>query len=109
MSDDELERIMNFIIERQETGADQLAQAESIITALANVQTQTSKQLTAHDDRIARFERSYVAIAELLEKHDNQLVVVTENLNRLTDVVADLSATVNRYITARGNNGSNGA
>jgi septal ring factor EnvC (AmiA/AmiB activator) len=108
MSDDELERIMNFIIERQEAGADQLAQAESIITALANVQTQTSKQLTAHDDRIARFERSYVAIAELLEKHDSQIANVTENVNRLTDAVTALSTTVERYITARGNNGSLG-
>ncbi len=108
MTDDELERIMNFIIERQEAGADQLAQAERIITALAQTQERTDQQLSAHDERIARFERSYVAIAELLEKHDHQIEGVTENLNRLTDVVADLSASVNRYITARGNNGSNG-
>ncbi len=43
MSDDELERIMNFIIERQEAGADQLAQAESIIASLAQTQAQTNK------------------------------------------------------------------
>lgn len=122
MTNDELERIMNFIIERQEQGADQLMQAEAIIIALAESQLQTDKRLAAQDERaaaqderLARFERSYTSIADLLAKHDNQLVSVTDNVNRLTGVVAALSetvaalsATVDRYISAQGNNGANG-
>ena len=115
MTNDELERIMNFIIERQEQGADQLMQAEAIVIALAESQLQTDKRLAAQDERLARFERSYTSIADLLAKHDNQLVSVTDNVNRLTGVVAALSetvavlsATVDRYISARGNNGANG-
>ncbi len=115
MTNDELERIMSFIIERQErisdqqaVSADQLAQAEAIIIALAESQLQTDKRLDTQDERIARFERSYRVIADLLAKHDNQLVNVTDNVNKLTDVVAALSATVDRYISARGNNGANG-
>jgi hypothetical protein len=108
MTNEELERIMNFIIERQEQGADQLTQAEAIIIALAESQLQTDKRLAAQDERIARFERSYTAIADLLERHDGQIVVVTANVNKLTEVVSSLSATVDRYITARGNNGSGG-
>jgi ABC-type transporter Mla subunit MlaD len=108
MTNDELERIMNFIIERQEQGADQLAQAEAIITALAESQLQTDKRVALQDERIARFERSYSSIADLLAKHDNQLVNVTDNVNKLTGVVTTLSETVDRYIAARGNNGSSG-
>jgi crotonobetainyl-CoA:carnitine CoA-transferase CaiB-like acyl-CoA transferase len=100
MTTDELERIMNFIVERQEQGADQLAQAEAIITALAESQLQTDKRLAAQDERIARFERSYSSIADLLAKHDNQLVNVTDNVNKLTGVVTTLSETVDRFITA---------
>jgi ABC-type transporter Mla subunit MlaD len=116
MTNDELERIMNFIIERQEhiadqqaVSADQLAQAETLITTLASQheETQTVMAELARRDadkeqRIARFERSYSTIAGLLEKHDDQLVALTDGLNRLTQ-------TVERYITARGNNGSSGA
>lgn len=94
MTNDELERIMNFIIERQETFAEQLTQAQTIITALAARQEK-------HDERIARFERSYTVITGLLEKHDTQIEAVTEGLNNLI-------ATVNRYIAARGD-GSNGS
>jgi len=115
MTNDELERLMNFIIERQEhitdqqaISAEQLAQAETIMAALAQSQLQTDKRLTAQDERIARFERSYMAIADLLERHDGQIVAVTANVNKLTEVVSSLSATVDRYITARGNNGSGG-
>jgi ABC-type transporter Mla subunit MlaD len=70
---------------------------------------QTDKRLAAQDERIARFERSYTAIADLLERHDGQIVAVTSNVNKLTEVVSSLSATVDRYIRARGNNGAGGA
>jgi ABC-type transporter Mla subunit MlaD len=93
MSNEEFERMMNFIIERQEYAAAQLAQ-------LIEMQAD-------HDERIARFERSYVTIAQLLEKHDKQLDSVTEGLNNATTEIAKLATLVNRYIAARGN-GSNG-
>ncbi|HEX8474555.1 MAG TPA: hypothetical protein VF666_11015 [Pyrinomonadaceae bacterium] len=78
MTNDELERIMNFIVERQEVAAGQIA-------ALAANQAE-------HDERIARFECSYTAIAELLVRHDTQLVALTDSLNTLTH-------TVERYIS----------
>lgn len=93
MSNEELERIMNFIIERQGYSATQIAQL---------IETQAG-----HEERIARFERSYISIAQLLEKHDNQLDAVTEGLNNVTDEVAKLARLVNLYISARGD-GSNG-
>jgi len=96
MTPEELERLMNFIIKRQEQGAEQLAQADAIINALAKSQLHSSEQIERHDERIARFERSYVSIGELLKKHDDQLVALTDGLNKLTQ-------TVERYITARGN------
>lgn len=115
---------MNSIIERQEEFAEQLAQAQSIITSLAGGQAK-------HDERIARFERSYVAISDLLRKHDTQLEQVTEGHNQLVDgfersyaAISDLLrkhdtqleqvtenlnkliTTVDRYIAARGNGGN---
>ena len=156
---------MNFIIERQEriteqqaVSAEQLAQAETIINALAKRQLEADEKLDDHDERIARFERSYTAIANLLEQHDTQIVALTDGhnklverqeriteqqavsaeqlaqaeviinvlarrqlevsdqlsdhdakMNTLTDGLNNLVATVNRYITARGNGGSSEA
>jgi ABC-type transporter Mla subunit MlaD len=88
MTNEELERIMNFIIERQERAADQLAETENILAELA-------RRDDDKEQRIARFERSYTVIADLLQRHDTQIVALTDGLNRLTE-------TVNRYITARG-------
>ena len=108
MDNDELERLMQFIIQRQEVAAEQqvrtaeqMAQAETIITALAKSQLHADEQLEDHDQRIARFERSYTAIADLLQKHDGQI-------DMLTGAVQQLTETVERYITARGNGNSNG-
>ena len=102
MDNEELERIMNFIIERQEYTAAQLARL--------------TEAEAGHEERIARFERSYVAISQLLQKHDNQLVAVTEGLNNVTDQLAvvsvelaKMSTLVNRYIAARGDGGDGGA
>jgi chromosome segregation ATPase len=108
MDNDELERVMNFIIQRQEVAAEQqaitaeqMAQAETIINALAKSQLHADEQLESHGERIARFERSYTVIADLLNRHDTQLVALTDGLNKLAQ-------TVERYITARGN-GNGGA
>ncbi len=106
MTNDEIERIMNFIIERQErvteqqaVTATQLAQSEAIINALAKRQLETDEKLDDHNERIARFERSYAVVSNLLQKHDTQIDAVTEGLNNLI-------TTVNRYITTRGNGNS---
>lgn len=134
MTNDELERMMNFIIERQEraaeqqvanaeqlaqsealinalivrqdrvseqqaANAEQLAQSEALINALARRQLEMGEQLDDHDERIARFERSYTAISTLLQRHDTQLIALTDGLNNLI-------TTVNRYITSRGNGNS---
>ncbi len=94
MTNDEIERIINFIIESQERITEQQHETQIILAELA-------RRDSDKEQRIARFERSYVAIGELLAKHDDQLVTVTDNVNKLTE-------TVDRYITARGNNGSGG-
>ncbi len=108
MTNDEIERIMNFIIERQERVAEQqavtaaqLAQSEAIINVLAKRQLEADEQMDDHDERIARFERSYTVISNLLQKHDTQIDAVTEGLNNLI-------TTVNRYITTRGNGNGEG-
>lgn len=97
MTNDELERMMNFAIERQERidarqerTAENLAQLEIVVQAL------TSKSLE-HDERIARFERSYTVIANLLQSfneqqrsHQGQIEVVTTNLNAATETASVL-------------------
>lgn len=93
MSNEEFERAMKFITERQEYTAMQIAQL---------IEAQAGKE-----ERIARFERSYVAVVQLLEKHDNKIDSFTEGLNNVTDEVAKLARLVNHYIAARGD-GSDG-
>jgi ABC-type transporter Mla subunit MlaD len=101
MTNDELERIMNFIIERQERITEQQQETQAVLGETQTILAELARRDSDKEQRIARFERSYVAIGELLAKHDDQLVTVTDNVNKLTE-------TVDRYITARGNNGSGG-
>ncbi|HEV7376892.1 MAG TPA: hypothetical protein VGN95_19405 [Pyrinomonadaceae bacterium] len=121
MSNEELERIMNFIIGREEYAATQIVRLNDGQARVNEAQARVIEQPGDHDERIARFERSYVVITQLLEKHDKQLDSVTEGLNNVTDglanvtnrlasvtdEIAKLTMLVNRYIAARGN-GSNG-
>lgn len=116
MSNEELERIMNFIIERQEYASEQIArltesqnrfdEAQAVLSEqqsrLVEQQSRLVEQQSDHEERIARFERSYVAIAQLLGKHDDQIEALTKGLN-------DLTTLVTRYITARGDGGNGGA
>lgn len=121
MTNDELERMMTFIVEaqartaaQQAANAEQLAQSEALINALIERQERTTKQQAAtaermavsealinalaqrqlemgeqlddHDERIARFERSYTAISNLLQKHDTHLVALTDGHNNLVEL-----------------------
>jgi chromosome segregation ATPase len=93
MTNDELERIMNFIIERQErtaaqlaANAEQLAQSEALINALVQRHLEMGEKLDDHDERVARFERSYTVISNLLQKHDTQLVALTDGHNNLAEL-----------------------
>lgn len=117
MTNEELRDVMNFIITRQKRIADQQeqAQAQKIINQLAENQLTQSGRIDEHNERLARFERSYTAIAGLLQNHDGQIGALTDNGNvtigavaELTANVAKLTATVERYITARGTSGDNG-
>lgn len=101
MTNNELERIMNFIIERQERITEQQEQTQTILAELARRDDELASRDDDKEQRIARFERSYTAISDLLVNHDDQLIAVTDNVNKLTIVVAALSATVDRYISAR--------
>jgi hypothetical protein len=106
---------MHFIITRQERIADQQEQAQRIINQLAENQLAQSGRIDEHNERLARFEHSYTAIAVLLQNHDGQIIALTDNGNATTCAVAELTAnvdkltaTVERYITARGTNGDGG-
>ena len=104
MTNDELERIMNFIIQRQERSAEHQGRVDErldrVFEGLEQVQAalaELARRDADKEQRIARFERSYVAISELLQRHDGQIVALTDGLNSLT-------RTVERYINARGSN-----
>jgi chromosome segregation ATPase len=122
MTNEELEELMNFIIIRQER--------------MVSQQERTVEQQQEHDERLARFERSYAVLVKLLEKHDAQIIAVTTDGNKanraiedlatiairsdetvaghdkqiaeLRDSINNLTRTVDRYITSRGNNGDGG-
>ncbi len=121
MTNEELEELMNFIIIRQER--------------MVTQQERTVEQQKEHDERLARFERSYAVLVKLLEKHDAQIIAVTTDGNKANRAIEDLATiairndetvaghdkqiaelresinnltrTVDRYITSR-SNGSNG-
>ncbi len=91
MTNEELERVMNFIIERQETFASQISEQQMLVGTLIesqNTLTATVQQISdAHSQR--------------LDSHDEQFAETQESINSLT-------RTVERYINARGSNGNGG-
>ncbi len=122
MTNEELERMMDFIIERQNFAAAQIAsiaetqsqqderikrseRSYSIISDLlqrhdgqlmenANKTDAIAETQSQHDERIKRFERSYTAISDLLQRHDDQLVILTDNANHTNEVVAGLAMSI---------------
>jgi flagellar biosynthesis/type III secretory pathway protein FliH len=90
MTPEELERVMNFIIERQERMAAQQEGQQFLLDALLSSQ----KTLTATVMQIAN------GVVERFDRQDAEM-------SALREAVGDLTRTVDRYITARGN-GSNG-
>lgn len=108
MTNEELERIMNFMIEREERIFEQqerfsveMREQQELARILLNAQVsltekqaQQDEKQAQQDERIARFERSYTTIAGLLQRHDSQIVALTENSNNTTAVVAALVTTV---------------
>lgn len=90
MTPDELEKVMNFIIERQERMAAQQEGQQFLVDALLSSQ----KTLTATVMQIA---------TGTVNRFDRQ----DAEMSAMREAVGDLTRTVDRYITARGN-GSNG-
>lgn len=115
--DDRRQRQMDFILEQQAQLTATVQRTAERQESFERRQESMAERQDDHEERIARFERSYTAIADLLQRHDSQLVILTENANHTNEAIAglavgiaELSRTVERYIKARGNgsNGSNG-
>jgi len=92
MTNEELERVMNFIIERQERMTAQQEQQQFFINTLLDSQN----TLTATVTHIAEIQGRQIAA------QGQQIAVLTENLSKLT-------ATVDRYFHTLGNGSNNGS
>ena len=93
MTNEELERVMNFIIERQERMAAQQEGQQFLVDALLSSQkTLTATVMQMATGTVQRFDRQ------------------DTEMSAMREAVGDLTRTVDRYITARGNgsNGTNG-
>lgn len=90
MTNEEMERVMNFIIERQERMAERDEHQQLLLESLLESQNLLTETAT----RIAEAHQAR------LNRHDDEFRSVRESLD-------NLSRTVDRYITARGN-GANG-
>jgi hypothetical protein len=104
MTPEELERVMNFIIERQERMAAQQEGQQFLVDALLSSQkTLTATVMQIANGVVERFDRQDAEMSVMRERHDRQDAQIAAT----NESVSRLSATVDRYITARGN-GSNG-
>jgi ABC-type transporter Mla subunit MlaD len=105
MTPEELERVMNFIIERQENLGDVLQQQQQLMGTVIesqNVLTATVQQIAeAHNSRLNKHDEQFAKLVATANRHDEEFAEMRENINSLT-------RTVDRYITARGNNGTGG-
>jgi chromosome segregation ATPase len=98
MTPEEMERVMNFIIERQEQFTNQLAEQQAILSQqqmLVGTLIESQNTLTATVQQIADSH------SQRLNRHDERFAETQESINSLT-------RTVERYINARGSNGSGG-
>ncbi|MCP9495140.1 MAG: hypothetical protein MSG64_11895 [Pyrinomonadaceae bacterium MAG19_C2-C3] len=90
MTNEELKRVMNSIIERQER------------ITIQQEQTQTTLDELAHRDadkeeRIKRFEQSYAAISDLLQRHDSQLATLTDNATNIAETQSQHDERIKRF------------
>jgi hypothetical protein len=112
MTNEELENVMNFIIERQERFADQQTHQQMLVDTLLesqNTLTATVLQITeAHNARINRLDEHDRRQLEIIEAHNARFDRHDDGFKSMRESIDNLSRTVDRYITARGN-GSNGA
>lgn len=90
MTNEELEEVMNFIIKRQERITEQQEETQNVLAEVA-------RRDDDKEQRIARFERSYIEIAELLKAHDAQLVEVTTISTETRETVENLARVAIRH------------
>ncbi len=109
--DDRRQRQMDFILEQQaqftvdiQLLKEQTREQKTIVDSILDAQNNlTTTVLTFAQNVSARFDRQDAEMTALRERHDRQdaqIAATNENVSRL-------SATVDRFIKARGN-GSNG-
>ena len=106
MTPEELERVMNFIIERQERMTAQQEQQQFFINTLLDSQNTLTATVTriaeTQGQQIATQGRQIAAQGRQIAAQGRQIAVLTDNLGKL-------SATVDRYIHALGNGSNNGS
>ncbi len=90
MTNEELERVMNFIIEGQERITILQEQTQTTLDDLA-------RRDTDKEERIKRFEQSHAAISDLLQRYDGQLVTLAENTNNANEEVASIAETQSQH------------
>ncbi len=93
MTNDELERVMNFIIERQERVAEQQE-------AFAEQQEAFAEQMAQSNERMTRLEQSAEKQQRLAEYQQGLLTSVIETQDRNGEDIRNLTTHVNRIAEA---------
>ena len=78
MTNEEIQKTMEFIIKRQESFAENMEKAEA---------------------RMSRFETAFVGIFNLVNENTKALKELTENVNQLTEAQSNTDERLNIFIT----------
>ncbi len=79
MTNEELERMVALLIEGQQ-------QTQALLAELARRDDEQMRRDADKEERIARFERSYVAIADLLQQHAARISTLEESRDLLVQL-----------------------
>jgi hypothetical protein len=106
MTNEEMEKTMQFILEQQ-------AQFTANFQKIEGAREKDEEARKKDSARITRLEESFQLLVQLAQNHDERLVALTEAQIRTSEQIAEtderlnaLIAVVERYISSKGQNGS---
>lgn len=106
MTNDQVERAIEALLNNQATFESQLAQTNKNVALVSQQIVETSKQIEQTNKRLEMHAETQTQFMQIVLKHIEAQGEATASVR---DSIGNLTATVDRYITARGNNVSNGA
>lgn len=105
MTNEQVEKAIETLLNNQATFESQLAQTNQNVVLVSQQIAETSKQIEQTNRRLEIHAETQTEFIQIVLKHIEAQGAANASIR---DSIENLTTTVDRYIRARGNNGSDG-